>query len=745
NGDGYDDILIGAHWNDDGGIDAGQTYLVFYDDGSPRIEFDMTPGRATTGDRFIFNVTVSDSSGIYNVTIEHWYGDSQSHQNVSAVQASGNQTEGTWLLNITIPLNSIQSLHYIVHARDVTGLLKSTRQKDVNVTDNDPPTFRVNISPAAAETGLTYVFSITVRDNIWVDEVWVDYWYGEGEVTRMTMPFYSGDTRAGSIIVEDTLDDLHYVFGSNDISGNTNFTHEYTVEVIDINGPEIVNEGTNHTATTGDPHEFTITAIDSLGLRSATLWYAFGEGELVPEEMEAIVEHPSSGNVLYSLVIDVPSDLAGNITYRYEIEDLYGNVQLTHVDIIRVRDNDPPEIVEDRTPGEVGMGEDLTFVVVVSDNVGFWSVEVEYSVADGDPVTAEMAPDGTEGAHTLTIGVAIDEMGPISYRFMVMDRGWNEVNGTQRQVSVVDGIPPELEHSNGELLVSKGQDCELHVTVRDNIGVGRVIISYRFSEGTEESVPMERTPSGGDTYCEVMIPVPRWVEGPLFYRFTAEDAAGNANVTEWFEGTCVNRPPELKGDPPIWYVTEEVTATLDLTDHIVDGNDHATALTAACDAPGIDVSGLVLQTRYDSWVPEHRLEVRVTDGEDTLWFNVTVRVTNVNDAPIIRSVSPENGSKYKEGKVLNMSVDVDDEDGDELTVTWTSDGVTIGSGDTLEYKKLKPGTRTIKVTVSDGEASVEEEFTLVIKKEEESPALGGVFVLLAMLVGLAALMIRRKG
>ena len=55
-----------------------------------------------------------------------------------------------------------------------------------------------------------------------------------------------------------------------------------------------------------------------------------------------------------------------------------------------------------------------------------------------------------------------------------------------------------------------------------------------------------------------------------------------------------------------------------------------------------------------------------------------------------------------------MSVSVDDQDGDDLTVTWTSDGVTIGSGEVLDYKKLKPGTRTIKVTVSDGEASVED-------------------------------------
>jgi hypothetical protein len=37
-----------------------------------------------------------------------------------------------------------------------------------------------------------------------------------------------------------------------------------------------------------------------------------------------------------------------------------------------------------------------------------------------------------------------------------------------------------------------------------------------------------------------------------------------------------------------------------------------------------------------------------------------------------------------------------------------------------------------------------DQFTVVIQKEEESPALGGVFVLLAMLVGMAACMMKRK-
>ncbi|MCK5253284.1 MAG: hypothetical protein KAQ96_10050, partial [Thermoplasmata archaeon] len=349
------------------------------------------------------------------------------------------------------------------------------------------------------------------------------------------------------MIVADTLDDLHFVIWSNDTSDNVNSTLERTVDVIDINGPEIINRGTKSTATTGDPFEFTITAGDNVGMRRATLWYAFDNGELAPVPMEVVEAWPS-GNVLYSLFIDVPSDQSENITYSYEIEDFYGNVLRTHVDIIRVRDNDDPWMVEDRTPGEVHMGEDLTFVVVVSDNVGFWSVEVEYSVTDGDPVTAEMAPDGTEGVHTLTIGVPIDVLGPISYRFMVMDRGWNQVNGTQRQVLVVDGISPEILDASWGVPI-KGLDLTVVLRAKDNVGVESAYLSYRFGDGAETTVEM-------DSNLEAVIPIPRNAEGDMRLVFTVRDAASNEAVSEEMLVPLLNAKPAV--DPvPLWEVIEE--------------------------------------------------------------------------------------------------------------------------------------------------------------------------------------------
>ncbi len=713
-----------------------------FDNDAPMVLSDDSDAVGTTGEIFHALVNVSDNLGVMSVHLIYWIGNEPTphiNETMTGIDISG-IGNGSYSFDLLILSNERGPINYHFDILDISGIWNRTSVVTTSVLDNDKPSFGEDASPDTADTDLLYEFSIPVWDNIEVAEVWAEYRYGEGEGTRLNLTSTTGTTWEGSMIVEATLEDLHYVIWSNDTSGNSNSTLERTVDVIDINGPGIINEGTKSWATTGDPHEFTLTAHDNVGLKGATLWYAFDDGELASIEMEVVEAYPSSGNVLYSIVIDVPSDQVANITYSYEIEDLYGNVLLTHVDIVRVRDNDAPSMVEDLSDATATTGEVFHARIRVRDNIG---IDI---VSSGEELwTGTDIDDQGNGIYELGVQMDNDYVGAFYLFVGLLDLAGNEVTYELVTPIIVDNDLPELEHAHGELIVPKGQDCELHVTVRDNIGMGKVSISYRFGEGTEESSPMERTPSGGDTYWEVMIPVPREIEGPLFYRFTAEDASGNANATEWFEGACVNRPPELKSDPPDWYVTEEATATLDLTDHVVDGNDPPTALTAACDAPGIIVSGLVLQTRYDEWVPEHRLEVRVTDGEDTLWFNVTVRVTNVNDAPVIISMSPENGSKFKQGKMVTFTVEATDEDGDDLTMTWTSDGVTIGTGDTLDYKKLKPGTRKIKVTVSDGEASVEDEFTVVIQKEEESPTLGGAFVLLAMLVGMATLMMRRKG
>jgi hypothetical protein len=234
--------------------------------------------------------------------------------------------------------------------------------------------------------------------------------------------------------------------------------------------------------------------------------------------------------------------------------------------------------------------------------------------------------------------------------------------------------------------------------------------------------------------------VPRNPEGDLTFHFAACDGVGNWISTEVYTITLLNAAPEW-GDVPMWSITEGTEATLDLEPYLSDENDAVSGLSLECNDDTVTVEGLVLKARYDLAVEDWTVRVTASDGEDEANVDVVVHVVNVNDAPVVVSVSPVDGTKYAEGKKVTFTVEATDEDRDDLMVTWSSEGKTLGTGTTLDYNKLKPGTRVVKVSVTDGTETTEEDITLVIKKGEESPAFG---VLFACLTLLAAVVLSRR-
>jgi hypothetical protein len=830
NADGYSDILIGAPRDDTGGTDCGRVFLIFFDDGMPPVlEHDHTPSMATTGDPFTFNVSVSDNRGILNVTVEMWYGDTGYHYNQTMVMVAGDQENGTWTVNITIPSDSVEPLHYQVHVRDrafnlvtsiprdvtvvdndppvlsdapranattgdvfnltvnatdnigITGMTveywfgdgvhtnasvdlvseeiwghpltipedsleplyymfraadgasnnATTRLYVANVTDNDPPAFLEDASPDTAETEQLFTFSTVVMDNIGVKGVWVEYWYGDGPHTRGDMNLSGEHVWELGTVVEATVEDLRYVLGSSDVSGNLNVTAERRVRVLDVNGPQLVNEGTSRTATTGDPFEFTFTAGDNVGLRGAKVWYALGDGEGVSAGMDVVSEWPS-GNVLYSLVIQVPSDLVGNITYRWEVEDLAGNVLASNVEYVKVVDDDLPVLVEDRTGDAAHTGSPLTILVLASDNVGVDRVEVEYNYGGGEPSTTLMT-DLSDGSYAVDLPVPDDEAGPLEYRVRVLDLAGNELSGPPRQLPVVDVLPPELLGVTwGEAV--KGLDLAISVEARDNVGPLNITLSYRFGSGSRKLLEM-------GVATEAVIHVPRHPSGDLNLVVMLEDAAGNKARGTDTEVPLLNLAPSW-GAMPAWQVTEGEGSTLDLAPCLTDANDELGDLTLSCADANVSVDGLTLTGLFDVAVPGLTLLVTASDGEDGTVTELSVVIENVNDAPVILSLSPANGTRWREGARVPLEAVAFDEDGDQLEVTWTSGKRTLGTGSTLDVRDLDPGKRRVLVTVSDGEATAEAELSLVIEEEEITSLVWLLPVVIA--VAVVALVLRRR-
>jgi PKD repeat protein len=357
------------------------------------------------------------------------------------------------------------------------------------------------------------------------------------------------------------------------------------------------------------------------------------------------------------------------------------------------------------------------------DNVGI--TNHEWTFNDG---TGDITLDGAAPTHTFSVP------GVFTVTLRVTDAGgnWDEAD---LLVTVVDSVSPTITYEAAVSEAISGLPLTLTIEASDNVGVTEAFVIIRYGSGNAENLSMRPTAS-----YSIEFDVPRNPEGDLTFHFAACDLVENWCTTEAYTITLLNAAPEWD-DVPEWSITEEMDATLDLEPYLSDGNDDVAGLVVKCDDDTVTVDGFLLKARYDKAVEDWTVKLTVSDGEDEDDVDVVVHIVNVNDAPVIVSVSPENGTKYKEGKKVTFTVSATDEDGDDLDITWVSDGKTLGTGTTLDYNKLRPGERVVKVSVTDGTETVEEEITLDIKKEEESPGFG---ILIACLSLMAAVMLSRR-
>jgi hypothetical protein len=105
----------------------------------------------------------------------------------------------------------------------------------------DSPPEIIDNTPSIATTGDSFTFNATVTDNIEVSNVYVEYWYGSGIHTNVSMNNVANDYWEKTIIIDDTIDVLHYIISANDTSDNWNNTGINDVTIIDNDKPEITN------------------------------------------------------------------------------------------------------------------------------------------------------------------------------------------------------------------------------------------------------------------------------------------------------------------------------------------------------------------------------------------------------------------------------------------------------------------------------------------------------------------------
>ncbi len=424
----------------------------------------------TTGDIFLFNISVNDNIGVEMVYVEYWYGNGEA-DNVSMIGTS------IYYLDITLPADSTDDLHYIFHATDAQGNWAQMVEKSVMITDNDKPTWDEETSDAEGTTGDTFLFNISVNDNIGIDTVFVNYHFGTRSVVNISMEG-SGPYSYELDIPSDSTDGLHYSFHFSDEKGNWAYTTEKTITITDNDRP-IFTGNVPSNGTTGDSYRFSAIAFDNIGINTVVVEYWFGSGSRINVTMAG------DGPYTYDIV-SLPADSTDPLHFIFHATDLQGNWAQTDEAIVTIHDNDRILFV-DGSPDLGTTGDTYLFNVTVSDNIGVSGVFVEYWFGNGDVINVSMT--GTS-IYYLDITLPDDSTDPLKYIFHASDIQGNWGITQMRMILISDDDDPVLEADDSSSTGTTGDEFIFEITASDRVDLEMVTATWSHGSLNGTDIPL---------------------------------------------------------------------------------------------------------------------------------------------------------------------------------------------------------------------------------------------------------------
>ncbi len=158
---------------------TGKRLFDIKDNDGPYFGPDLTSNVGYTGNVFSFISDARDNIGIFDVSIEYWFGKGYRY-NESMMGT------GPYIFNVTVPEDSLDTLYYRYSVVDVNGLWNNTEVKEVRIEDDDPPVFGRETFSNLVTTGDEFEIELVVKDNIGVQGVYLEHWFGTGERARST-------------------------------------------------------------------------------------------------------------------------------------------------------------------------------------------------------------------------------------------------------------------------------------------------------------------------------------------------------------------------------------------------------------------------------------------------------------------------------------------------------------------------------------------------------------------------------
>jgi len=221
--------LIGwrIHANDTAGNENATPMFCFEALPSPPIAaFTYSPRLPGAGEIITFNASQSwDPDGF--ITNYQWdFGDENVTNTLNPIITHTYNSVGDFSVTLTVTDNE-------ENEDNIT--------KIISVVDTTLPPEIIDNTLSTGTTGDSFTFNATVTDNTQVASVWVEYWYGTGTHTNVSMTNVAGNFWQKTIVIPHSVNPLHYIIAANDTSDNWNTTDTKNVTIHDNDDPEITN------------------------------------------------------------------------------------------------------------------------------------------------------------------------------------------------------------------------------------------------------------------------------------------------------------------------------------------------------------------------------------------------------------------------------------------------------------------------------------------------------------------------
>lgn len=407
------------------------------DAGSPSI-VDNSPSTGSTGDSFIFNVSITDSvdeSSSLTAFVD-WSHDTSS-SNDSLVYMGGSYFEKTITLD-----HSISSMSYTIYAEDTQGNAVTTAPASVSVSDNDNPSVVTDTSSATGYTGDSYTWCVNASDNIDAEnELLIKVDWSHGSLSGNDSMSYTGSYWTFSQVLDDSIEDLSYQLYVEDSAGNSIYSvgSQSPVSVTDNDLPSISNLNANPASQIKDGIvNLSADITDNIIVSSVYLEITYPD---LSSENRSVFSNKSDETFYcaqsYSML--------GSYSYQFWAEDSSGNSVLSTSESFVITDQSAPVMTDFSSSSASPLDTDASFgwinisCVVTDDELNL--VKLNYTDRNGVSTNVSMS---SGSGNTFYHNTSFTEYGNYTYVIWSNDTS----NNGNTSSTFTYSLPPNWDINN---------------------------------------------------------------------------------------------------------------------------------------------------------------------------------------------------------------------------------------------------------------------------------------------------------